>query len=156
MCHTSILAIEQICISFKYFSFLQVSYKQVLKNNNKLDASKANQENDIPTKIIRKNAYIFAYFLHESFNNSIVTSVFTSVFKKGPKTSKENFRPLNTLPNVSKIFECILFQQLCSYFDIFSKYQCCFKLGLRAHYSLIPRLKNKKKLQMKVKHQLLF
>ena len=80
----------------KCFAFSKVSYEEVLKKINKLDASKANQENDIPTKIIRKNADIFAYFIRDSFNNMIVTSFFLAAPKStdvGSKTSKENFRP---------------------------------------------------------------
>ena len=66
---------------------------------------------------------IFAYFILDSSNNFVATSVFavgfkladiTPVFKKDLKTFKENFRLEIILPNVSKIFERILFQKTCS------------------------------------------
>ena len=75
----------------KYFTFSRTSYIEVLKETNKLDASKTNQE-DIPTKLIRKKADVFAHFLR---NKMIVKSVFpavlkladiTPVFKRGSQT----------------------------------------------------------------------
>ena len=39
----------------------------------------------------------------------------------GSKTSKENFRPVSKLTNVSKIFECILFQQCILILIVFSR-----------------------------------
>ena len=62
----------------------------------------------------------------------------TPVSEKGSKTSKEYFGPVSILPNVSKIFERILFQQMCSYFDnSFWGFQCDFRQELIAHCSLI-------------------
>ena len=78
-----------------------------------METSKACQDTDIPTKIIKENADIFADILLASFNDSVEKSNFpsslkqaniTPVFKKGDRNSKDNYRPLNILPNVSKIF----------------------------------------------------
>lgn len=53
----------------------------------------------------------------------------TPVSEKGSKTSKEYFGPVSILPNVSKIFERILFQQVFSYFgNFFSMFECDFRL----------------------------
>ena len=57
---------------------------------------------------------------------------------KGSKNSKENYRPLSILPNISKIYERCLFKPISNYFEnIFSKFQCGFRQGLSAQYCLI-------------------
>ena len=73
---------------------------------------------------------MFADFLHPAFNECAETGKFpsclkqadiTPVFKKGLRSSKDNYRPVSILPNVSKIFEKSLFKQMSDFFDnIFS------------------------------------
>ena len=41
--------------------------------------------------------------------------------KKGRKDLKENYRPVNLLPTLSKVFERIMFAQISAFFDNFSK-----------------------------------
>ena len=93
-----------------------------------------------PVKHLRwicfENADIFANVLVSSFNDSIEKSNFpsilknasiTPVFKKGDKNSKDNYRPVSILPNISKMFERCIFCQLSKVMDQFlSKYQCVF------------------------------
>ena len=83
--------------------------RKFLKN-----ASKVAPETDTPTKIVKKNADIFAKFIFLSFNNMIVTSIFkaalklaniTPAFKKASKNYKENYRPVTISLIVSKIYE---------------------------------------------------
>ena len=56
---------------------------------------------------------MFANVLVSNFNDSIEKSNFwfilknatiTPVFKKGDRNSKDNYRPVGILPNISKIF----------------------------------------------------
>lgn len=63
---------------------------------------------------------IFVSFLQSSFNTSFAKLEFSSVlkqanitlvFRKGDKFSKDNYRPVSILPNVSKIFEIIIFRK---------------------------------------------
>ena len=86
--------------------FLQVCKDEILQEILYLDASKACQDSDIPSRIIKENADIFTDILHSSFNNSIYQSEFpstlklaniTPVFKKGDRNSKENYRPVSIL-----------------------------------------------------------
>ena len=101
-----------------------------------MDASKACQDTDVPTKILKENTDIFADFLHVSFNEFVKKSEFpsvlkqaniTPVFKKGEREFKNNYRPVSILSNVSKIFERIMFRQISNYMEsFFSKYQCGF------------------------------
>ena len=40
------------------------------------------------------------------------------IFKKGNRSSKDNYRPVSILPNLSKIFERCIFRQLYSVISI--------------------------------------
>ena len=68
-------------------------------------------------------------------------AIITPVHKKGPKTSKDNFRPVSILPNISKIYERIMFKQMSEFFEpILSKYQCGFRKGFSAQHCLLAML----------------
>ena len=76
---------------------------------------------DIPTKLIKENSDIFGDFIFENYNNCISSFVFPSYLKnaiitparkKGPKTSKDNYRPVSILSNISKIYERLMFKQI--------------------------------------------
>ena len=134
--HPSILNIEEVCKKNPRFSFRCVDKNEILKEILNLDASKACQDSDIPSRISKKNADIFTDFLHSSFNNSIYQSKFPSVFKlanitavmkKGDRNSKKNYRSVSILSNISKIFEWCMFRQISSSMDFdLSKLQCGF------------------------------
>ena len=104
-----------------------------------LDVSKAIQESDIPVKIIKANENFFAEAICFYFNKSLENGKFpnclklaniTPVFKKGARTSKNNYRPVSFLPVFSKIFERLLSRQLLEFFDnILFKFQCGFTKG---------------------------
>ena len=144
--HPSVVAIQQKLNSTS-FSFQYIQKEEIEKEIKSLNPSKASQETDIPTKIMKENYDIFAEFLKNSFNNSVVTCKFpsemkqanvTPAHKKGSKNSIGNFRPLSILPNASKIFEKCLFKQISSFFDDkFSKFQCGFRKGYSAQHCLI-------------------
>ena len=79
-----------------------------------METSKACRDADIPTKIIKENADIFADILLASFNDSVKKPNFpsslnnenkTPAFKKGDINAKDNYKPVSILPNMSKIFE---------------------------------------------------
>ena len=62
-------------------------------------------------------------------------------FKKKSKTSKDNYRPISILPNISKIYERCLYNQMHTYFDnILSKYQCGFRKGFNAQHYLVSMI----------------
>ena len=107
------------------FTFNHITKEDVIKEINNLDASKASQEDDIPTKIIKENSDIFSNFICQSFNNMIDVCIFptslklaniTRVYKKDSKNSKENYRPVSIFPNISKINERCLFKPISNYF----------------------------------------
>ena len=130
----SIIAIRSKCKDKGNFNFIEVDQKQIEKEILKLNVNKASQRSDITIKVLKESSDIFSNFLCNSFNNSIKLSTFpeilkhadiTPLYKKGKKDIKRNYRPVSILPNLSKIFEKCMFEQMSQFFEnIFSKYQC--------------------------------
>ena len=82
------------------------------------------------------------YFQKSCIENSILPSDLkfadvTPVFKKKSKTSKDNYRPISILPNISKIYERCIYNQMQTYFDNLSKYQYGFRKGFNAQHCLV-------------------
>ena len=81
---------------------------------------------------MKKNSEVFARCFHKNINFCIENSIFlfdlkvvdvSPVFKKKSKNSKDNNRPINILPNISKRYERCLYNQMQTYFDnLLSKY----------------------------------
>ena len=133
--HPSLLTIGEVC-------------KERKKNHAVFSFSKV--ATDIPSKIIKENAGIFASFLQSSFNTSVSNSEFpsvlkqaniTPVFKKGERYLKDNYRPVCILPNVSKIFERCMFRQINEYMNAFlSRHKCSFRKGCNTQQCLFTML----------------
>ena len=111
--HPSILRIKDK-MNNNVFSFRKVTYEEILIEINSLDTSKSTQSEDIPLKIIKDNADIFANFILQNFNKCIIDEKFPDqlkkadvrpVFRKGKHNDKTNHRPLSILPLLSKIYE---------------------------------------------------
>ena len=48
----------------------------------------------------------------------------TPIHKNDDKTDKENYRIISVLPNLSKVYERLMYNQIYSYFQtVFSKFQ---------------------------------
>ena len=146
--HVSIKAIKLKMFGTNHkFSFRKVSFCEVKKEILQLNVSKASQENDIPTKIVLMYVDQFSEYLKDVFNDSIDNCQFpnifkladvTPIFKKGDKSLKENYRPISILPNLSKIFERLLSNQISKYFEpILSKFQCGFRKNFSAQHCLM-------------------
>ena len=90
---------------------------------------------------------MFARYFHKNINFCIENSIFpsdlkvadvTPAFKKKPKTSKDNHRPISILPKISKIYERCRYNQMQTYFDnLISKYQFGFRKGFNAQHCLV-------------------
>ena len=111
--HPSVSAITN-AFNPQSFNFSKVSVDDVLKEINKLGNRKEIQNPDIPVKILKQNADIFGTYICHFFNVCVDKGTFpsvlkhannTPVFKKGYKSSKENYRSVSILPVISKIFE---------------------------------------------------
>ena len=148
--HPSLLTIGKVCKKDLQFSFKCLDKDEILIEVLNLDALKACHDSDIPSRIIKENSDIFADVFHSSFNNSIYQSEFpsilklaniTPVFKKGGRNSKENYRPVSILSNISKIFERCMFRQISNFMDSYlPKQQCRFRKGYNPQYCLLVML----------------
>ena len=149
--HPSIKEIRNKTPISRKFAFQQVNKEEVKLEIINLDPSKAAQEGDIPTRIIKANSDIISNYLHYNFNNNMLDKgIFPEsfknaniipIFKKKSRTEKSNYRPVSILPNLSKIFERLMFNQLSNYFrDILSKFQCGFRTGHSAQDCLVAMI----------------
>ena len=106
--HPNINNVRNPSQRFSSFYFLQVDPNTVLKEIRRLNAKKADQDIDIPVKVLKENAEFFAEQICCQFNEAICPSKFpatfkfaniTPVFKQGARNLKDNY-----LPIISKIF----------------------------------------------------
>ena len=59
-------------------------------------------------------------------------------FRKDDKTDKENYRHISILPNLTTVYERLMYDQMYPFFDqFFSKLQCGFCKGFSAEQCLI-------------------
>ena len=148
--HPSILAIASEYKNRANVSFNFVSQEDVFTEIKMLDVSKAIQESVIPIKVVKANKNFFAETIYFYFNkalengklpNYLKLANITPVFKKGPRTSKNNDRPVSILPVFSKIFERLLSRQLSEFFDnILSKFQYGFRKCYGTQHCLLLML----------------
>ena len=85
---------------------------------------------------MKQNIYFISHILYRNFDNSLVDSLFpskpkeadiTSIYKKEENYLKENYGPVCILPNISKVHERLMYDQINAYFEtILSKVQCGF------------------------------
>ena len=62
----------------------------------------------------------------------------TPVYKNKSKNSKDNYRSVSILSNISKIYERCLYDQIQVFFEsALSKYQCGFRRGYNAQHCLM-------------------
>ena len=100
------------------FSFTPVSTEEVKKAIKSLDPKKAAQEKNIHTNILKQNSDFFVFYVEKDINASISTSKFPNDLKEADlipvykKKSKENYRPISILPNISKVHERCLHDQI--------------------------------------------
>ena len=147
--HHSIIAITEKMekLGNPSFSFEFTSYEEIVKEVNSLKIRKASQKVDIPVRIIKENIDIVFYFLYHNFNNSLSCSTFpaamkyaevTPIHKKDDKTDKENYRPITILPDLSQVYERLMYNQIYPYFQsIFSKFHCGFWKGFNTQHCLL-------------------
>lgn len=67
------------------------------------------------------------------FPDELKVSRVVPIYKKGDVDSPSSYRPISIVPALSKVFECVIYQQLCAYFEnaeIISKSQYGFRKNL--------------------------
>ena len=120
--------------------------KAVIDELSNLNPKKASTAKSIPARILKENRDIFAPFLVETFNNSLLQKTFpedlklgdiTSLFKNDETTKKRNYRPITVLSALSKVFERLLYAQMTGYADTFLvPYLCDFRKGFNTQHAL--------------------
>ena len=117
------------------------------KNFPKSWPKKAPQK-DIRTNLLKENVDVFGKkhemtvipFILQNFPTNWNKQTSYLHIKKS-KLSKENYRPISILPNVSKIYERCLYDQIATYFEhIFSRYQCGSCKGYSAQQCLLTMI----------------
>ena len=83
---------------------------------------------------------------HSNLPSELKSADVTRAYKKKSKNSKDNYRPISILSNISKIYERCLYDQIQNFFEnILSKYQCSFRKGYNAQHCLITLIEKWKK-----------
>ena len=136
-------------------SFEPVTADDISQQIKRLDINKAAQESDIPTKLVKRFDNLIVDYLQENFNNCLKKGTFPKDFKKAVvhpthkkdyKTEKSNYRPISILPNLSKIHERLLYDQMYTYFsNFFPQYQCGFRKGYSVQHCLLAMTQKMKK-----------
>ena len=71
-------------------SFWKFTYEETINKINSLDTSKSTQSEDIPSKIIKDNADIFANFILQNFSKCIIGGRFPDQLKKADVSPVSN------------------------------------------------------------------
>ena len=109
----------------KFWFFFQNNVFDVEKEMKSQDTNKASHLSEIPTKILKQNVF-FSPLILGYVNKSISSSFFPSILKNyinyinHSRHEKSNYQPISALPILSKIFENILYDQISSFFLLFS------------------------------------
>ena len=83
------------------------------------------------------------------FLTAIVKAVHP-IHKKECKTEKSNYRLISILPNLSKIYERLVYDHMYTYFDkFFVKHQCAFRKGYNAQHCLLVMIEKMKEARHK-------
>lgn len=121
------------------FIFKFVSEREVKKILKGLSGRKAAGYDEIPAKFVKGLGCKLVKPLTCLINRCIMTNTFpnqmkraniTPIFKKKDKLNKDNYRSVNLLPVISKIFEKILYNQIYEYISpMFHNYLSGFRKG---------------------------
>ena len=109
---------------------------------------------EIPVHILKTSEFCFSEltkciikaFNENKFPNILNLSNIVPVFRKLDPTDKTNFRPVDPLPLFSKVFEKIMYDQLCEYVETFlNKLLCGFCKAHSTQHALFRLLQKWKK-----------
>ena len=135
--------------SFSFTLFTEEEVKDAIKN---LPNNKATTFNDIPVKILKQFLEVYSKKLTDIFNDCLTTGMFpdilkeadvTPVYKKDDVNNKENYRPVSTLSNFSKVFERLISVKINSYMDgNFSRFLTGFHKKHNTQHALLNMIEN--------------
>ena len=132
------------------FEFEAINVSQLEKVFGKFKTSKGSGADGIANYFLMIDLSVIAESLCDIFNLSIATSVFPDswkiarvapIFISGQSNDRSNYRPISVLPFLSRVFEKLIYNQLCDYLDknrlLFSK-----QSGFRSLHSVVTCLLN--------------
>ena len=105
--------------------------------------------NSIPTNILTEFPALLVNPIVTIINMSLKEGIFPTlnkeasvcpIFKKEDKNKCENYRPISLLPNISKIFERVMYTRLENFLntlDIMYKFQFGFRKGYSTNHALL-------------------
>ncbi len=108
------------------FSFSDIIPSQILKFISKLNNSTKRDEIGISCYLLKVSQQIVAPYLADIFTSCIINETFPScfkiarvipIFKTGDASLPTNYRPISILPNLSKLFEYLLHDQLTNHLE---------------------------------------
>ena len=108
------------------FMFKPTSPKEISKLLKSMAGKFSSGWDNIPQKIIKSSPYNIIFALSHIFNLSLKEGIFPDkmkiakvipIFKKGLKTSVENYRPISLLPVFSKLLERIVYNRLSEFLN---------------------------------------
>ena len=147
--HPSIIKIKSSVQTTQLFDFNFVSSDDISKIINSMDSTKKTS-GAISIKIVKltnkKTCKDLANCMNEcikqnKFPNKLKIADITPIFRKEDPLDKTNYRPISILPNASKSFERILFNQLRRFSNkCLSPLLCGFRKGCSTQYALINLL----------------
>ena len=127
--HPSILKIKEKVTLKEKFKFKDINSNEINRKILQLNPKKASIKNDIPAKILIECNEIVSDYLAEIYNtaknanyfsNSLKMGTITPIQKKAIKTMlKKDYRPVNLIPIVSKLYERNMYDQVYTYIDQF-------------------------------------
>ena len=109
-------------------------------------------DSNISVKLKKINQDIFSRLIFQTFNQPSINGEFPHYLKqteflpafiKEEKLIKSNYRHVNILPVISKIYERLIYEQIYKYFDqIFFKFQYGFRKGFTTQNYLLYMIEN--------------
>ena len=108
------------------FNFLEITEEDVVNALSTIKTSHGSGVDGISGYFIKTLITILARPLSYLFNCSLLNGTFPDswkvariapIFKEGPTDDPSNYRPISVLPVLSRLFEKIVYNQLCNYLN---------------------------------------
>ena len=145
---------QNVALNGNTFNFSHVSPNAVMKQIDLLDKNKSNSGN-VPTGMLKATREIVCPYLTDCINSAVYDCKFPNevkeadlspLFKNDDSNYKGNFRPISVLPAASKVYERLLKDQICPYFqDKLSEILYGFREGYSTQHALIRLIEKWKK-----------